>query len=102
MSTNIFDIKEALTAGWEVFKNNAVIFVVLPLALAIVSIVIYGFAMLFMMVLPFLILLLPIVIFVETVLTVYVLFCLIKAALMVLKGEKPSWEILQACRAGAS
>jgi hypothetical protein len=95
MSTNIFDIKEVLTAGWEGFKKNAVLLIVLPLALVVVSVLIYAFGMLFMMVLPFLIVLLPIVALIEGILSVYVLFCLVTASLAIVRGETPSWEILK-------
>ena|GEM_PF-1366251 len=95
MPTNAFDIKEVFTSAWEGFTKNAVLLVVLSLASLVVPLVFYGFLMLFAMVIPIFIFLFPIFILIEAALTFYILFCLAKASLAILKGETPSWEILK-------
>ncbi|MCL2144972.1 MAG: hypothetical protein FWH43_05740 [Endomicrobia bacterium] len=95
MPTNVFDIKEVFTAAWEGFTKNAVLLIVLPLALVIASILVYAISMVFMII-PFLFLLVtPVVAVIEIALSAYVFFCMIKVSLAVLKGETPSWDILK-------
>lgn len=95
MSTPVFKVSEVLSAGWEGFKNNAFILIIIPLifslALGIVNLL-FSFAM---AVLPPLLFVYPIVIFISVVTMSYVMFSMIKASLMILNGEKPGWGILK-------
>lgn len=86
MSTLAFQVSEVLSAGWNGFKKNALIMIVLVLisfAVNFVSRLLFGW--------------LPIVLLsaITLALSAYIMLSTVKACLKIVKGETPGWDVLK-------
>lgn len=86
MATKIFDMQDVLKSGWEGFKKNPVVLIGL-LLVSIASYLLVG--TLFSFLPPIILSLL------STLVTSYIMLSMLKAVLLISKGEEATWAVLK-------
>lgn len=93
--TNVFSLKEVFMEGWEGFKKNAYILIGIQVIISLIPIISFLPLSFAIDISPSLVFISPLIMFLIYVLMSYFMLSMIKASLIILNGQKATWDILK-------